>query len=451
MPAVYPNNHNITFSKRLILLVVVVSWLPIEGLLQLIGYVFPLVLFFIAARNNAVKVSARRVSFGLIFVICTLLFALFDSDNFHIENTLLGYLMISSLLILLLALPMQGTYNYFLKVIAISSIVETSLGISQLLLTNLGGFSFSSMGAGDEVVGTLLTNSHLFAVKMLFQALFLAIARAYGSKDQLVVIGLASALFGAILASALFITVLFFLGVSIAAFILLRMKSFDPGVAIYLQKLGRNIFLVLSLGFVTMLITQEENVGYIVDTISNATKQSENYGKVNSTIKSVELLFSEPEILLFGTGIGNYSSRAALLLSGEYLKRQPEGFPVSLSSYTNTIILPLWNRSIWGTEYSDGVLNQPFFTLQTVAVEGGLIGMLLLIIVFSRIVNDVIKKKYTDAIASMLKATVVSTLVVLPIIFLSDNWHEYPSFMLPVLFPISYLLNAKRVDYKPRF
>jgi hypothetical protein len=374
-----------------------------------------------------------------------LLCALLDLANFHLINTALGLFMISSLLLLTIELPTRQMYGYFISIVALTSIFEASLGVVQLMASNFGRLDFSSMGAGDAVVGTLLTNSHLYAAKMLTQALILATARAYGNKGVAVNAGLVFALLGAVLASALFLTALFSLGIVLATVILLRRKNVDRNVAVYLRKLGRNVLLALIAIGSIMFVTQVENVNYVIATISSSTSQSDNYGKVVSTRKSLELVLSDLKIFTMGTGIGNYSSRAAFVLSGEYLKSQSEIIPVSISSYTNEVILPMWNRAIWGIQYSDGVLNQPFYTLQTFVVEGGIIGVLFIIVIYIRTMHLVSKSKAVTNESSMLNVLVLYLLVVLPFVFLSDNWHEYPSFMIPVLLPIAWVLNASRL------
>jgi hypothetical protein len=87
-------------------------------------------------------------------------------------------------------------------------------------------------------------------------------------------------------------------------------------------------------------------------------------------------LMGDPATLVFGTGLGQYSSRAALISSNEYLStRLPDVF-AGKSSYFAQHVEPA--NELFALYGEGSALSKPYFSLLSICVETGLLGSLLL-------------------------------------------------------------------------
>lgn len=86
------------------------------------------------------------------------------------------------------------------------------------------------------------------------------------------------------------------------------------------------------------------------------------------TLSAVEIL-SSPKNLLLGVGMGQYSSRAALISSGEYLTFQLPQTLVGRSEYYRTFILPAHYEFLEHGEES--AMSKPYYSVLNLVVEFG--------------------------------------------------------------------------------
>ncbi|MCA9836453.1 MAG: hypothetical protein KC422_06050 [Trueperaceae bacterium] len=421
--------RNLSFAELSLLALMLLSWFPVSGGLQLLAYL-AVPIFIVGALLLKKIYLSKTVTLALLFVLF-LAFAGFiiHPQELHWSNVFLSILTFSSVGLLCVRIPKLELYfPFLLGIIATLSIAEFIMAAFQLYRTT-GSLLFVSMSSGDSAVGSLMTNAHLFAVKMLIQAFLLAYALLFGYRSKLIILGFIGALGGAVFGSVLSTTALFLLGFLVLVYFLPHV--FLPGISFKLLLLLRGLGIIALCGILALFVFfQADNVTYaqnIARTLPRAfTGGTISYGKLVALDKSFELLKEEPFSLAFGTGLGHFSSRAALILSGEYLKQHPNYLPVSMSSYTREIIYPLWNKSIWSVQFQDGVLNQPFQSLQTLFMEFGPLGFLVLCILYISLYYQIMKKKPHLKAHKLLQFSALSLIIILPFILLTDNWLEYP-------------------------
>lgn len=419
-------------SKLILVILLICSWLPATGFLQGLVYLSPIfILIFLIFTNT--KINFYFLFFIFAFIFISLLSVLINVNNISIFNFALAvFTHFSIFLFIFRIIDSEGLEDFFSKFMAKICIFETSLGFIQLLISTGGSLSFSYAGSGDNVTGTLMDNSHLFVVKMLISFLYFVCVFIRGDKRNIIKLGILFSLIGAILGSALFTTGLFF--ISAILFFLLAPKVFYEGYS--LEKLAKIKFSVILMSFFSIFIfslVQEQNVKLILsyyETSVDALSGSRDYGlnKVISAINVLREQFSSDFNLIFGYGFGQYSSRASLIASGEYLRSQISFIPIFISPIMQEYLIPYWNKSIWSVQFQDGVMNQPFFSILSIFTELGVLGFILSLLglFFSIRYTLRIIKKYKRRSAFAFFAIIC----VFPFLLFTDNWLEYPGVVL---------------------
>ena len=167
---------------------------------------------------------------------------------------------------------------------------------------------------------------------------------------------------------------------------------------------------------------------------------SQVYIKIKLIFNTYELLFSDPIITLFGVGGGNYSSRAAFMVSGEYLSYQPSFIPVTPSKFMLEYILTIWDRATYttmiGGTSGNSMVNEPFLEYCSIAGEAGLIGFILLIIVLLELV--IFGLRFNNLLL-LLGGIYIS------LILFTNNWFSFPSFALMMWLVIKFAISNKQV------
>ena len=421
-------------SKLIVLTILCLSWLPATGIVQAASYLAPIIIvsLMILMRQALIK----KIVIALVFfLLLTLVSLVFNFEEISPSNYLIAT--ITHLSIILFAFKINKAKRldaYLTSCIASISIVQLLIGTVQLVMSTGGTLQFSYAGSGDFVTGTLLDNSHLYVVKMLVASLYLACVIFRGDRRLHVLTGLIASLLGAILGSALLTMSIFF--ASTLIFFIFAPSFYFRGYSLY--KVARAKLAVIAGFFLCLMvfsIIQEQNVKLIASYANTAIESlsgERNYG-LNKIIAARNIFseqFSQPEKTLFGYGFGHYSSRAALIASDEYLRHQPQFIPVYTSPTMQAYLIPYWNRSTWSIQFQDGVMNQPFFSVQSLIVETGLIGFMFVAIIFILSIRHIAKtiKNGEGEVAYALLAIVC----VSPLLLLTDNWIEYPSLMLQV-------------------
>ncbi len=119
------------------------------------------------------------------------------------------------------------------------------------------------------------------------------------------------------------------------------------------------------------------------------------------------------KFLFVGVGGGNYSSRAALFFTGEYVSSFPF---TNMSSYMNDNTFKLWNELLLAPPFLSGAFNYPYGSVFTFIAELGLLSTLIIFFLFYRKLMSI---KYLN------KIHIMFLIIFLLISGFIDNYYEY--------------------------
>ena len=431
-------------------LLLIISWMPNAGFLQLIGYVGPFLVVVQAVLTGTARIErfdARMLLaiFGFVTVVALL----------HVNTTgpihpMLGLL--THLSIVLLAVRFRDVDDQliadFAAAVAWVSIFEVVLGMGQLLRAVGPSLDFDE-GAGDAMKGTTMSAfSHMLALKEMFQGLFLIYMWQQARncpgvrvKKNLLLIGGLTAIFGAIFASftsgfALFLATI--IGWRLLA-LLKPLVARWTGTVRERKRALRNALLVFGGLFAggvgaasIILVTQPVIVRGALMYAQMITEEDVSdhpmFQKIVTFRASiVEVLLADPVNAVFGLGLGRYSSRAAMILTGRYLGNHPSVIPISMSPETFTQIYPRWTREMQEVTLGS-IMTMPTSSVQSILVEFGLLGTLMLTGYFRSLWKRSGKYEQQMPEGSFRRAlaTLVPVLIgLLAVECLTDLWFEF--------------------------
>ena len=141
-------------------------------------------------------------------------------------------------------------------------------------------------------------------------------------------------------------------------------------------------------------------------------------------LESARQILSDPKNLLLGTGLGQFSSRAALITSGEFLRIELPGVVVAQSDYYQTLRPGLDEFETMG---EGSAISKPYFSMLTLPVELGVpvfLGIAFMCLAtLGRCVRLMYSSKPRLAQAGMLGATGLSMLFMCCCV---ENYLEFP-------------------------
>lgn len=432
------------------IMTLLIYWGPSNALYYLWG--FGLIAFIIVVKPNWWRIKDVRsksifgysIFFLSIFFFSALTNLLVRPSSFNnLFWSVLTYGSTFSVLVALLSVPFgeKDLVDIFKFSIGLS-IVQVILGYVQMLY----GTSFQSLipffagqDAGDYFVGTTFNPGigSLVAIKMsLMTLLFVPIWFRSKSWNNTLILFLL--FIGWILASALYTLLL---GIFVLFLFFVIRKT---GWNLISLKINKSILYVTLVGFLVIAIftfTQSNNIRYVLTSLKYgyATLIGEQVqGKV-STRKIfyykntlVKLPKNHPDMFLIGMGPGNYSSRSAWLVSGEYLERQPLYIPVTPSETAVEYTISIWSKNLIGSNFkgAGSITHQPFSTWLSVFAEFGIPGLLVMILLFRRIyksvkLDDASRTNFIRDISLGLRIS----LIYIILLFFMENLFEYPMVM----------------------
>jgi hypothetical protein len=244
-------------------------------------------------------------------------------------------------------------------------------------------FTISKGAAGDGLSGTLLGFSSPLAISLMITCLaFVALYMHLRERRLLywsAFAGIFSFLPGMMAGTAIFVL----------SFVLFLVLDFVKGIfTMKMTRISFMIGLVLVSLCGVLVFTQTSNIKYASILIPKLISANPPV-KVQMIQNTVDLFHDEPATLITGVGIGNFSSRSALMVSGQYfsakisgiyISTQPFFIPVSVSEFTKKYVLNSWNREML-TKYVGGIIgdsmaNDPFNFHLSLLAECGLVGYL---------------------------------------------------------------------------
>lgn len=282
--------------------------------------------------------------------------------------------------------------------------------------------------AGDIGVGTI-GHSSVIAYKQILSLFFLLYLKDEYSKSRF------SFYLLILLASLLFV------GTN-HAYALLSLAGVAT-LVIHARKLGRKMRVSIVLpALATVVVVSvyfvnfESQTSYIQARIKNIQLDFLNVGKVRAWTNTFEAIENNPSALIIGLGPGNYSSRAAFILSGEYLRG---GIHPIIGQHTtdnfDSYMYPLWNIESRNTFHLKGTIHQPFSSFLTLLAEGGVVVFLIV---------SAILVRFSMRIAH---CGIVPTGLLCFTLFLGmiENIIEYPRIISPTLLFLTFCFKNPRL------
>ena len=166
---------------------------------------------------------------------------------------------------------------------------------------------------------------------------------------------------------------------------------------------------------------QPTNFNLIIDRLTKLTILLSDFEEISSiSLKGQYILnffddFSN-NVLRFsfvGVGAGNYSSRAALFFTGEYIS----SFPFTIiSPYMQLNTFPLWQELLLAPPFLSGAFHFPYNSIFTFIAELGFLTSILIFILF-------VYKLYS--LSYFNKQQILFFVIFLMLIGLVDNYFEY--------------------------
>lgn len=387
---------------------IIIIWLPSS---KLLSYIVPFLgIAWFIIRANSGKTLLRLFFYIIIYIliICSyLLFYFLADEQFITQNAILSFITYASFLFFLI-LPSNAdiskiNYLKYVKTIKLFIIVESFIGIFQVIVfVILNGTNFDS-STGDVVQGTLDPlsflhtiggnfNNQIYTINLLFLLLFYTPHAINQRKGEWVIfLGLLSVLLG----SVVHVFISFLLAV-VLIYIFYRRYFFKTN-KIFLWV----VFLICSIISLTAII-QPKNFGLISYYFNKIT--SNESPKTFVTVNSLTQLPHDcPWVSFIGLGPGQYSSRAGLIGTGKYFGgfSNPQKIPFltnnSSKAFNKYVYLKWMNVSTNVKKYGGSTMSRPFYSILSILMEFGyLIFVVLSILVISLILK--IKKIYIEAL-----------------------------------------------------
>ena len=324
------------------------------------------------------------VSFLVVIYPC--IYLLLRKGDFFLANFLISLLFYSSFLFFFVSKAPNFVdleyfnirYIPFLKWIII---IQSSIGILQVLLAREG----VDLSTGDYVQGTINTFSFInhengFANVFFVINMTTLVATYYMlalKKNKMVVLLGCSVI---VLASTVHLS-LALIGALLATYISLNvLKTIKIMFPIM-------FFFIILYAFFPRNFASLDNYG-------NQILEAKNL-KVKSSIITYNSLINSPKDFVLGYGLGQYSSRGALVSSGNYFyDNQTKKYrtPLGIKNQTDIFVKNLkrnWIASLTDEGYGFSVMNKPIYSLLSIGSELGIVFLLTAIFLFFMFINRI--------------------------------------------------------------
>ncbi len=240
------------------------------------------------------------------------------------------------------------------QIVAWYVILQAGIGTLQFAISRNSDAVGGTLGLLDFYAGSITIAQLHFGFLMLSMVLFLMVAPDTWLARVAIVSGLAiSALSQSGHQSVFFISTLCLFGV-------LQAKKFRTSVGI---GSGLVVMTALVLYFYPTTLTTAKSW------YENTVERPDSPKRLAAD--GARTILSDPKNLVLGTGIGQYSSRAALITSGEFLRVRLPSLVTAKSDYFHKHMVP--GLVSFERRGEGSAISKPYFTWLTVLVEFGLL------------------------------------------------------------------------------
>ncbi len=389
------------YSKMMyeaVILSLILTWFPSKVL----SYASPIIIIgytFIIYRNYQILFTFSKIFFfGFLFIGLNYLLR----SNYIFSNGLLSLFTYGSFLLAwsfsqrgVSPWHMRKIYNALYFTIAFQSI----LGLLQFLLAYIK-FGLYTVDMGDFIQGTIMPFSFnmtgdrgignaYFVINILIMMLVL-LTDQRKNKRFYKIIALGS--ITVILAGVHHALISFFLGLFVALLIA-ELKRAIRYVFLFIPAIAATL---------TVFYFLNPNNVYLYSNYFNLYSSGESFKTIAMKRALIDLNRDHPDVSFFGTGPGQFSSRAGLLASGTYLggldeNRSVPFFPIEKSEYFKNYAFDIYYSMKMDKSTVHGAASRTFFSLMSIYVELGMaLSIGIVIYLIRRII--LLKKRYKQFI-----------------------------------------------------
>lgn len=375
---------------------------------------------------------AKKISFKLTYIqyfYLALIFYTLISGAFYFSSS--NYLITLSLVLIcwLISFITVTHIQTYIKKISLFRLQNTLLAFFLLNIAILIGqfiwltVSFSSINpygvsasAGDYMKG-IFSNSSVFMIAMSFFFVYYL----FHKQHYLMLIAFIAMLSTTYMSGL----VLFIFSISVAILFLSKLKLST-----------KFSFILLSLFFIFIFtLVSPENVLYAKGYILRIIHAENVPFKIVSFHQTFSFWLDSLKNFFFGAGPGNFSSRAAFIVSGDYVSWYPEKY-IYISDAFKENHFSLWTHDFnnpWDNR--NNTANQPFSFYNKIVGEYGLLGILFFCVFY---IGFLWKNREKLTYAKYLFISLLSY-------FLLDYWFEY--FSIVILYEVFTITNIKESSF----
>lgn len=130
-----------------------------------------------------------------------------------------------------------------------------------------------------------------------------------------------------------------------------------------------------------LFLFSRENINYALFYINKALSFDSPPFKVISFIQTIEFWLDSPKNFLFGAGSGNFSSRTAFLVSGDYIDWYPSNLIYLSKDFINNHFW-VWTYDFPAWDNRSSTANQPMSAYNQIIGEYGLLGVISFVLLY---------------------------------------------------------------------
>lgn len=344
-----------------------------------IFYILKIFIYSIIIPNNYIIIAItfffilfnlKRIKNGLLILfLCLFLFFNIIINNVRFLNLFFGLFYLLPVILLFIYFDIYKD-DILIQKREIIKILKEIIVIE--VFSNLIFFLFHFRliiieNANDWFVGTFgFHQGNIFLFFMLFS--FLMLLEEFEKTKKLNdLIFCIICLILALLTNSISLILLFFFSYFIVTILKSKFRKKIQSFIVIIVSII--IFLFVTPTWVKDFIVKLTNYNYFVKTVAKIQVYEDTFINISK---------NDLKFFVFGNGIGQYSSRAALTCTGEYITYYNKLFSPSVSSYTQNYILGRYIR--YNIVEGQGTLYSPFSTIITIQGEYGILGSIVFLI-----------------------------------------------------------------------
>ena len=386
-----------SYSKMMyevFVLSLILTWLPSKAVSYASPYIILMYTFIVYKHYTILLNFIKIIALVVIFIGINYLIR----NNYIFSNGILTIITYGSFL-LLWALPNRNLSPTYLKkvykAIYFTVAFQSVFGILQFMIA-YAKFGSYTVDMGDFIQGTIVPMSFniegdrgignaYFVINILIMLLF-SLTDARKTKTSYLIIILGSA--AVVLAGVHHALISLFLGLFVALYI----AEFKRAVRLTFILIPA-IVIVLAVFY----FLNPNNV-YLYSHYFNLYSTGESFKTLAMKSALIDLYQDHPDISVFGTGLGQFSSRAGLIASGTYLGGLDENrsipfFPIAKSFYFKNYAFDVYYSMKMDKSTVHGAASRTFFSLMSIYVELGMAAFIGILIYLGAILKK-LKNRY---------------------------------------------------------